>query len=134
MYKLLGVVLRPSTAYRHQTAGLVERFNRSLQGLIRATDDPKDWPLHVPFLCFYYRATPHAVTKMSPAVLNYGRELRLPHDQAILPSILSEKPSIEDTRAFSAQQVERRLKLAWDEADRFVVYSHINVCLVGLIL
>ena len=118
VYTLLGVDLRPSTAYRHQTAGLVERFNRSLQGLIRASGDPQEWPLHVPFLCFYYRATPHAVTKMSPAMLNYGRELRLPHDQILSPNISVELPSSEDSRVYSAKQVERRLKLAWDEAGR----------------
>ena len=120
VYTLLGMDLRPSTAYHHQTAGMVERFNRSLNGLLRATGQGgKDWPLHVPWLCFYYRTTPHAVTKESPAFLNLGRDLRYPQDQIIHKLENGDETTLtSDGLTHSATQLQKRLRLAWEYAGR----------------
>ena len=128
VYELLGVDLRPSTAYHHMTAGVVERFNRTLNGLLRATGkEGKDWPLHVPWLCFYFRATPHTVTKESPAFLNLGRELRYPHDRVMFEG--TEVPALDPDHhqaTHSAAQLSLRLKLAWEEAGRVSLRAQLN--------
>ena len=135
VYELLGVDMKPSTAYHHNTSGLVERYNRTLAGLLRAAGkDGKDWPLHVPWLNFLFRATPHEVTKESPAFLALGRELRTPADLRLLaetdpevtahtatqPSSLStpDADTEADTSAspYTAQALKRRLEIAWDSA------------------
>ena len=135
VYELLGVDMKPSTSYHHNTSGLVERYNRTLAGLLRAAGkNGKDWPLHIPWLNFLFRATPHEVTKESPAFLALGRELRTPADlrlfaetdpevtapTATRPSTLT--TSDADTEAdtstspYTAQALKRRLEIAWDSA------------------
>ena len=134
VYTLLGVDLKPSTSYHHNTSGLVERYNRTLAGLLRATgQDGTDWPLHVPWLNFLFRATPHEVTKESPAFLAFGRELRTPADLRLLaetdpeiiatptlPSTMETVDAITEAEASSsphtAHALKRRLEIAWDAA------------------
>jgi hypothetical protein len=43
-----------------------------------ANEGGEFWYDHLPFLLFSYHATPHRITGMSPAMLLYGRSLRLP--------------------------------------------------------
>ena len=134
VYTLLGVDLKPSTSYHHNTSGLVERYNRTLAGLLRATgQDGTDWPLHVPWLNFLFRATPHEVTKESPAFLAFGRELRTPADLRLLaetdpeiiatptlPSSMETVDAITEAEASSsphtAHALKKRLEIAWDAA------------------
>lgn len=133
VYELLGVDMKPSTSYHHNTSGLVERYNRTLAGLLRATgQDGADWPLHVPWLNFLFRATPHEVTKESPAFLALGRELRTPADLRIFAETDPEttatgQPSTIDTTdaateadvsasPHAAHALKRRLEIAWDAA------------------
>ena len=60
------------------TLALVERVQKTLVGMTRAANEGgKHWVDHLPFVLLSYRATPHRVTKASPAALLYGRELRL---------------------------------------------------------
>ena len=128
VYDILGVDLRPSTSYHHMTAGIVERFNRHLNELLRATaQDGRDWPLHVPWLCFYFRAIPHSVSKVSPAYLNLGRELRCPPDSVLFQGTSEgglQPPS--DGLTHSARQLEYRLRIAWEEAGRLSEKSQLD--------
>ena len=133
VYDLLGVDMKPSTSYHHNTSGLVERYNRTLAGLLRATgQDGADWPLHVPWLNFLFRATPHEVTKESPAFLALGRELRTPADLRIFAGTDPEttatgQPSTIDTpdaateadvsaSPHAAHALKKRLEIAWNAA------------------
>ena len=114
VYQLLGIDLKASTAYHHQTAGMVERFNRTLLGLLRATPDGgKRWDLHIPWLCFLMRVTPHEVTKVSPAFLNMGRNLRTPPDTLIYDKLDDADPFKSSQ---SAEEIHRRLEIAWKAA------------------
>ena len=82
IYEYSGITLEQATAHHHNSVGLVERFNDTLQGMTRAADrehQGKQWDEHLPFLLFAYRSTPHRVTRESPAYLLYGRDLRSPH-------------------------------------------------------
>ena len=104
-----------------------------MAGLLRATgQEGTDWPLHVPWLNFLFRATPHEVTKESPAFLALGRELRTPADLRIFagtnPEITEDNltSTIKTTDAtteadastspHAAHALKKRLEIAWDAA------------------
>ena len=60
--------------------GQCERFNRTLIKMIKAylSDQQIDWDLHLGCLAGAYRATPNESTKLTPNLLTFGREIRLP--------------------------------------------------------
>ena len=79
IYEQTGVQMLTSAAEHHEAVGAVERFQQTLVYSARATDEGgAHWADHLPFLLMSYRATPHRVTRKSPAEILYGRELRLP--------------------------------------------------------
>ena len=54
-----------------------ERFNRTIEKAIRTAHvEGKDWRTGMFTLLLNYRATPHAMTGASPALLHLGREIR----------------------------------------------------------
>jgi len=71
-----------STPYHPQTNGLVERFNRTIcESLAKlATYDTEEWDLYIAPTLFAYRTSKNATTKMTPFLLLYGREAKLPID------------------------------------------------------
>jgi hypothetical protein len=73
---------RMSSPYHPQTNGLVERFNRTLiESLARtAVNHLADWDKYIAPVLFAYRTNEHSVTKVSPFVLVYGRQAKLPTD------------------------------------------------------
>ena len=74
-----GVDLRPSSAEHHEVIGTAERFQQTLIEMTRAANEGGGhWVDHLPFLLMSYRATPHRITKLSPSMMIYGSELRLP--------------------------------------------------------
>jgi hypothetical protein len=74
-----GTALSSTKAYRHEGVGLVERAQQTLIAMVRTSNDGGGhWVDHLPFLLMAMRAAAGRVTKMSPAALLYGRELRLP--------------------------------------------------------
>ena len=105
-----------------------------MAGLLRATgQEGTDWPLHVPWLNFLFRATLHnEVTKEIPAFLALGRELRTPADLRIFagtnPEITEDNltSTIKTTDAtteadastspHAAHALKKRLEIAWDAA------------------
>ncbi|XP_068758040.1 uncharacterized protein [Montipora capricornis] len=61
---------------------MVERYNRTLENQLGTfvQDHQKDWHLHLPLLLMSYRSAAHETTKLTPAMLMFGRELRFPLD------------------------------------------------------
>ena len=56
---------------------MVERFNRTVEKAIRTAHvKAKDWKKTLDTFLLNYRATPHAMTGVSPAKLLFGREIR----------------------------------------------------------
>ena len=107
-----GVDLSQSAAEHHETVGLVERVQQTLVGMARAANEGGGhWVDHLPFLLMSYRATPHRVTRMSPAMLLYGRELRLPA-QMNDPGSVAEWTCSDDTYEY-ANRLHSCLVYAW---------------------
>ena len=61
---------------------MVERMNRTLEAqLSKFVDEHQhDWDHYVPFLMMALRSATHESTRCTPAMLQFGRELRLPDD------------------------------------------------------
>ena len=123
-----GIDLSPSTAHHHQSAGVAERLNGALVAMCRAANQGgAHWVDHLPFLLFSYRATPHRVTRHSPAMLLYGRELRLPAqlDSTVAtgPSVINEMP--KEIQKY-VQHLEDHLRLAWNAARESTVEQQLK--------
>ena len=61
---------------------MVERYNRTLENQLASfvQDHQKDWDLHLPLLLMSYRSAVDETTKLTPALLMFGRALRVPLD------------------------------------------------------
>ena len=66
---LLDVKKTRTCPYRPSSDGLVERFNRTLQQMLKAfvNDSRNDWEDHLPFILMSYRATVQETTGCSPS-------------------------------------------------------------------
>ena len=113
-----GVSLRPTAAEHHQAAGIVERFHRTLINMTRASDEGGlQWHHHLPFILFAYRATPHRITKFTPAMLLYGRELRAPAQIGVDTSPAgADLQEANDSEQDYASRLHHRLVYAWQAA------------------
>lgn len=78
----LGVEKTRTTPLHPQSDGMVERFNRTLLDYLAKFVDAnqKNWDKLLPLALLAYRAAEHESTGYTPALLNLGRELRLPVD------------------------------------------------------
>ena len=80
--KLLGINKTRTTPYRPQSDGMVERFNRTIQQMLKhfVNNNRNDWDDHLPYLMMAYRASQHESTGCSPNLLMLGREVSVPLD------------------------------------------------------
>ena len=74
--QLLGVKKLRASPYHPQTDGQVERFNRTLKGILTSyvNDDHNDWDIHLQLALFAYRTSIHRSSGVSPFKAVYGRE------------------------------------------------------------
>lgn len=68
-----------------QTDGMVERYNQTLENQLATfvEDHERDSDLHLPVLVMSYRSAVHETTRLIPAMLMFGCELRVPLDLLI---------------------------------------------------
>jgi len=80
MCQLLDIDKTRTTPWHPQSDGMVERFNRTLQTLLKQTiqQNQEDWDQHIAVCCMAYRSSVHDVTKKTPNMLMLGRELPMP--------------------------------------------------------
>ncbi|CAB4025105.1 Transposon Tf2-9 poly, partial [Paramuricea clavata] len=72
-----GIYHRKVTPYWPQANATVERFNRTVEKAIRTAHvEGRDWRKALDTFLLNYRATPHAITGVSPAKIMFGREIR----------------------------------------------------------
>ena len=81
----LGSYCKFSTAFHPQTDGQTERFNRSLEEVIRhfICPDMTNWADLLPMAEFAMNSHHHEGTKEVPFILNYGRQPARPIDLAL---------------------------------------------------
>ena len=82
VYRLLNICRIRTTPYHPQTDGLVERFNGTLEAMLKKVvrHNQKDWDDCLPCLLFAYCEVPQESTGFSPFELLYGRRVRGPLD------------------------------------------------------
>jgi transposase InsO family protein len=77
----LHITRTKTCAYRPCSNGITERNNRTIADcLSKLSEENREWDRLVPLVCLYMRSSQHKVTGYSPALLTYGREMRLPAD------------------------------------------------------
>ncbi|KAI7804446.1 hypothetical protein IRJ41_010397 [Triplophysa rosa] len=82
LLEVSGVKKSRTTAYHPMGNGQVERFNRTLGGMLRALPPrtKQKWPQLLQTLTFAYNCTSHETTGYTPFYLMYGRIPKLPVD------------------------------------------------------
>ena len=97
MCDILGIRKTRTTPYNPKSDGMIERFKRTLLGMISVMIDPhkrqRDWDEKVKFATSAYRATPHESTGETPDMLMLGREILLPVDLTTRVNSKDEKVS-----------------------------------------
>ena len=80
--KLLNIRKTRTTPYHPQSDGMVERFNRTCQQMLKifVNENRDDRDDHLPYIMMAYRSSPHESTGLSPNVLMFGDEISLPID------------------------------------------------------
>ncbi|KAJ1135233.1 hypothetical protein NDU88_001677 [Pleurodeles waltl] len=78
MWDACGVTYKFTTPYHPQSNGLVERFNKTLKGMITGLPEAirRKWDILLPCLLFAYREVPQKWVGFSPFELLYGYPVR----------------------------------------------------------
>lgn len=107
-----------SSVYYPQANGEIERFNRVFKDCLQtASIEGKEWKAFVTEFLHTYRATPHAVTKLSPAELLHVRPIKTKLHVSGLPCVAPPKDQqnlkqiIQQSQNKMKEYTDRRRKL-----------------------
>ncbi|XP_042299936.1 uncharacterized protein LOC121917889, partial [Sceloporus undulatus] len=130
MWELLRVKPLRTSIYHPQANGMVERFNRTLKGMLRkfVESHPKSWPQLVEPLLFAFREVPQSSLGFSPFELVYGRRPRgildivkegweeeAPNSQTELQFVLRMRQHLKEI----GQMARENLQKAQEEQKRY---------------
>ena len=107
--ELLGIDKTRTSPYHPQSDGLIERFNRTLLGMLAKVVDnnPDDWEDHLKPVCMAYNSSVQPTTGYSPFFLMFGRQVRMPID------VMYGRPCEHLTPQHHVAQLRRRLEKAF---------------------
>ena len=119
--KILGVKKTRTTAYHPQCDGLVERFNRTLLGMLAtcARDHPSSWESHLQKVCFAYNSSKQPTTGYSPSFLMLGRDSRLPIELAV-----GSAPTTPTSPSQYAVDLQTQLVMAYRKVRKHMATTH----------
>ena len=103
----LGIKKTTTPTYNPQS-NLVERWHRTLNGMMRTfmDRDDKEWSRYLPAMVMAYNTKVNASTGMTPYYATFGREARLPVD-LILPTPGEEPQTLNDHVAQTVKRFNR---------------------------
>ena len=119
--KILNIHKSRTTPYHPQSDGMVERFNRTLLGMLATTtkEHPFGWEDQIRKVCMAYNTSVHATTGYTPFYLMFGREARLPADLMFgTPSPADESPDVY------ARNLKKSLESAYERVRRTTASAH----------
>ena len=104
--QMLDIRKSRTSARNPRANGQIERYNRTMLKMVRAylAGEQANWDLNLGCLAGAYRCTPNEATGMSPNLLCFGREIRLPadlmfhHPQAVSNTPTSESEYVQALR------------------------------------
>ena len=135
LHQLFGTKLSFSTAYHPQTDGLAERMIQTLEDMVRrfcayglefkdCDGFTHDWCTLLPALELAYKASIHASTNQTPAILEKGWNPKLPQDSLrkdlveIHPTAASFKGMLDKARKHAVRCMEDSFAYAKDKWDK----------------
>ncbi|KAL5479604.1 hypothetical protein EMCRGX_G023150 [Ephydatia muelleri] len=109
MMKILNIKHHLITAYHPQSNGLVERFNQSLQNMLRKyiQEKKEKWDDYLDTCTFAYNTSRHESTKFTPFEIMFGRKAILPLD---LDASVHQGPCNEAEVTICSQETEIQQK------------------------
>jgi hypothetical protein len=108
----------PIAPYHHQSNGVVERYNGTLESEFRTNaPSPAQWDEVIEHCLFTYRTTHHRTTKKTPFLVMHGFHPRLPIDHE-LSLQTPPSPDPEVTRLEVLAEIEKEAMLSKRRYDR----------------
>ena len=104
--------------YHHQSNGMAERWNRTLEEMLSSAGG--DWEEKLPEILNIYRGTKHSVTGWTPHEVLFGEVARLPIDDryGTQPSLdISHEDIIADAKA-KMKAAENKMKREYDQHNK----------------
>lgn len=85
--KKFNIIHKTITPYNSQSQGMVERFNRILDQVLkrRTINEKLDWDTHLEATLFAYHTIKQAATLQSPFFMMYGYDAHTPFDKLSIP-------------------------------------------------
>jgi len=118
--RMLGIKMKLSTAFHPQTDGQTERINQELEQYLQffIENRQKDWPEWLVVAEFTINNKVHTVTKVSPFMANYGREMRMGGDIRRKEKVESATEFVERMKKVQ-EEAEAALKKTQEEMKRY---------------
>ena len=117
---MLGIKMKLSIAFHPQTDRQTERMNQELEQYLWffIENRQKDWPEQLAAAEFAINNKVHTITKVSPFMANYGKELRLGRDIRRKGKVKSVTEFVERMKKVH-EEAEAALKKTQEEMKRY---------------